>query len=214
MATTKDAENFSAGRQAAYTARNRAALLKAGQEVLAEIGPGATIEQLATHAQVSPTTIYKYFSSKEVLFAEGLDHLWREWVVWSYNGAPPASSLEAVMDSARKLFWLNETHPLFAKILRNMLSNPGFLIAAVKGGGTAAFQELAKQGVIPDQNFEERIILWSYCLAGLLTAVYVNEELTPQEAEVAMGIGLSIWGISEAKAKKLMSRTLVFAPLK
>ena len=56
------------GRQAAYSARNRAALIKAGQEVLAEIGPQATIEQLADHAQVSPTTIYKYFENKENFF--------------------------------------------------------------------------------------------------------------------------------------------------
>ena len=58
------------GRQAAYAARNRAALLKAGQEVLAEIGPSATIEQLAGHAQVSPTTIYKYFTNKDELFIQ------------------------------------------------------------------------------------------------------------------------------------------------
>ena len=55
------------GRQAAYSARNRAALIKHAQEVLAEVGPSATIEQLASHAQVSPTTIYKYFANKEVL---------------------------------------------------------------------------------------------------------------------------------------------------
>jgi len=30
---------------------------------------------------------------------------------------------------------------------------------------------------------------------------------------VALGIGLSVWGISEAKAKKLTSRPLEFAPV-
>ena len=50
MAAKRNAPLETGGRQAAYTARNRAALIKAGQEVLAEIGPSATIEQLAAHA--------------------------------------------------------------------------------------------------------------------------------------------------------------------
>jgi len=39
------------GRQAAYTARNRAALIEAAQVVLAEIGPDATIEQFVAQAK-------------------------------------------------------------------------------------------------------------------------------------------------------------------
>jgi hypothetical protein len=46
-----------------------------------------------------------------------------------------------------------------------------------------------------------------------LTAEFVTEELTPEEANVAFGIGLSVWGISEAKAKKLISRPLGFSPV-
>jgi hypothetical protein len=61
MATKKKAAVLTGNRQAAYSARNRAALIKHAQEVLAEVGPSATIEQLSAHAQVSPTTIYKYF---------------------------------------------------------------------------------------------------------------------------------------------------------
>jgi len=38
--------------------------------------------------------------------------------------------------------------------------------------------------------------------------VHVTEALSPAEADVAMAIGLSVWGISEAKAKKLISRPL------
>jgi hypothetical protein len=34
-------------------------IIKADQEVVAEIGPSATIEKLTGHAEVSPTPIYK-----------------------------------------------------------------------------------------------------------------------------------------------------------
>jgi AcrR family transcriptional regulator len=213
MAAKKQAPKSPGGRQAAYTARNRAKLLQSAREVLAEIGPSATIEQLTAVAQVSPTTIYKYFETKDRMFAEALDIVWREWVVWSYNGEPAAQSLESVIDSARKLFWIRQTHPQFARIIRNTLSNPSFLIASVQSGGYKSFKELAERGVLKNQDFDKRIILWSNCLAGLLTAVHVNEVLSPTEAETAFGIGLSIWGISEAKAAKLMARPLVLAPV-
>lgn len=214
MAARKKVAQVSGGRQAAYTARNRAKLLTSAQQVLANIGPKATIEQIADIAEVSPTTIYKYFDNKEILFSEALDLMWREWVVWSYNGAPPAQSLEAVLDSARKLFWVRQTHPLFAKILHNTLETPMFLIQAVSGGGTEVFRGLAERGELKNQDFENRLLIWAYCLAGLLTAVHVTEQLSPTEAEVAFGIGLSIWGVSDTKAKKLMARPLVFAPVK
>ncbi len=211
LVKTKNRENDSTGgRQAAYLARNRASLIKSAQEVLADIGPEATIEQLASYAQVSSTTLYKYFENKETLFAEALDQAWREWVIWSYNGAQPASSLEAVTDSARKLFWIKDTHPIFAKVIQNVLRNPKFMIDAIREGATATFKSLAKQGYITEVDFEKRIVLWAYCLIGLLTSVHVTGELSPQDAEGAFGIGLSIWGVSEAKAKKLMSRPLVF----
>jgi hypothetical protein len=49
---------------------------------------------------------------------------------------------------------------------------------------------------------------------GLLKSVFVYEELTPEEANLAFGIGLSVWGISEAKAKKMISRPLAFPTIK
>ena len=47
----------------------------------------------------------------------------------------------------------------------------------------------------------------------MLNSVFVTEDLSPSEAEVAFGIGLSVWGISDAKAKKLISRPLEFGPV-
>jgi hypothetical protein len=54
--------------------------------------------------------------------------------------------------------------------------------------------------------------LWTDIYNGILKSVFVTEELSPSEANVAFGIGLSIWGVSEAKAKKLISRPLAFGP--
>ena len=210
MATKKKAAQPS--RQAAYTARNKASLVLAAQKILAEIGPAATIEEISSIAQFSPTTIYKYFPNKEALFTEAMSQIWSEWVLWSYNGKHPTESLEVVIDSARKLFWIKQTHPLFAKILHNTLSNPEFIINAVSGPGRDVFKELARRGEIAKTDFDNRLHLYAYTLAGLLTAVHVTESMSPAEADHALGYALRIFEVSEARAKKIVSRKLEFAP--
>ena len=203
------------GRQAAYAARNRTALVKAGQEVLAEIGPSATIEQLASHAQVSPTTIYKYFENKDELFIQALAEMWITWLQWSSSERAPGTRLETILDTGRKIFWAKKTHPLFANMLHNSLVEmPNFLILSDKGEGKKVFSELAASGELKQDDFEQRYVLWTNTYTGLLKSVFVYEELTPEEANVAFGIGLSVWGITEAKAKKIISRPLSFPPVK
>ena len=213
MPSKKPVNKTAGNRQAAYTARNRAALIKAGQEVLAEIGPAATIEELANHAEVSPTTIYKYFESKEVLFSEAINEMYQRWIIWAYNGKPLGGSLETTLETGRKLFWVKQSHPLFAKILHNTLRDPSFVIAATKHGAESVFKNYADLGILKKEDFDQRFILWSYCYAGILTSVHLTGELSPTQAEESLGIALSIWGITDAKAKKLMSRPLVFAPV-
>jgi AcrR family transcriptional regulator len=198
------------GRQAAYLARTRSALILSAQEVLAEYGPGATIEQLTDHAKVSPTTIYKHFESKDLLFAEALKQIWEDWVVWSNLPLAPGTSLEATMDSGRKLFWVADTHPLFARILQKTLHAPAFLISAVQEGGVRAFREYAGSGALEQADFDKRMIVWTYGFVGLLNSVLVTHQLTPKEAESGLGIGLSVWGLSKSRIDELLARPVVF----
>jgi len=214
MAAKKNPAEESGSRQAAYSARNRARLVKDAQEVLAEIGPTATIEQIAAHAEVSPTTIYKYFENKDLLFVEALSQAWVGFLIWANEQKAPGDRLERTLDSGRKLFWARQTHPLFANMLHNCLNEMSeFLIQSDRGEGKRVFSELAASGDLKQEDFEQRWILWSNLYNAILKSVFVTEELTPSEAEVALGIGLSVWGISEAKAKKLISRPLIYTPV-
>jgi AcrR family transcriptional regulator len=214
MAAKKNVTEESGGRQAAYSARNRARLVKDAQEVLAEIGPSATIEQIAAHAEVSPTTIYKYFENKDLLFVEALSQAWFGFLIWADEQKAPGDRLERTLDSGRKLFWARQTHPLFANMLHNCLNEMSdFLVQSDKGEGKKVFKALAVSGELKKEDFEQRYILWQNLYNAILKSVFVTEELTPSEAEVALGIGLSVWGISEAKAKKLISRPLIYTPV-
>jgi AcrR family transcriptional regulator len=199
-------------RQAAYSARNKARLIKDAQEVLAEIGPSATIEQIAAHAEVSPTTIYKYFENKDELFIQALGEMWHPWVSWAFSQSSSTDELEAVFDVTRRLFRVKETHPHFAQVLHNTLSElPDFFIRADEKTGRRVLSELASAGLLNNENFEHRYQLWESLYFGLVAAVHVTESLSPAEADVALGIGLSVWGISEAKAKKITSRPIRFS---
>ena len=213
MAAKKQVQAATTSRQAAYSARNRARLIKDAQEVLAEIGPTATIEQIAAHAEVSPTTVYKYFENKDQLFIEALGEAWIGFLIWSNQFKAPGDRLERTLDSGRKLFWARQTHPQLAQMLHNCLDEMAeFLAQADNGEGKKAFYEIAKGGDLKLEDFDKRFTLWINIYNGILRSVFVTEELTPEEANVAFGIGLSVWGISEAKAKKLISRPLAFGP--
>ncbi|MCX6445192.1 MAG: TetR/AcrR family transcriptional regulator [Actinobacteria bacterium] len=215
MAQKKKAASPLGGRQAAYSARNRARLISDAQEVLAEIGPSATIEQIAAHAEVSPTTIYKYFENKDDLFILALGEMWTNWLQWASLEVAPGTRLEMTLDTGRKLFWARKTHPLFANMLHNSLVEmPSFLLLSDRGEGKKVFSALAASGELKQDDFDQRYSLWASIYRGLLSSVFVYEELSAADANVAFGIGLSVWGISEAKAQKLVSRPLVFAPVK
>ena len=213
MAVKKQAETAIGGRQAAYSARNRARLIKDAQEVLAEIGPSATIEQIAAHAEVSPTTVYKYFENKDQLFIEALTKSWMDFIAWAYSSLAPGDALENTLDAGRKLFWAKKSHPLYAAMIKNSLNQmPDFIIKS-NPKSKEVFRELARNGFLKQEDFDSRYIVWVSIYSGLLKSIFVTEEFSPSQAEVAFGIGLSVWGISEEKAKKLISRPLLFPPV-
>jgi AcrR family transcriptional regulator len=188
--------------------RNRLALIKSAQAVLAEIGPDATVEQFVARAQVSPTTIYNHFYNKEALFKEALAEAWREWIDWAHGGVPADESLEVAVDVCRRLFRIGKTHPEFARLISKALVNPGFIIEAVKEDSMPAAKQFARLGQINKAEFDKRIRLFSYCVTGILGGVHTTNELSPSDADASLAIALGILGVSPAKAKSMVARTL------
>jgi len=210
MATKKPAAEVTENRQSAYIARNRIALIKSAQGVLAEVGLHSTIEQLATTANVSPTTIYKYFESKEALLSEALAEAWQEFMLWAHGDEIPGSSFQGMIDVFRKLLRAKQSHPQFARILKNTLSDSSFVLDAVRPMALAVIGKAASKEEIASDQFEERVYLWGYSLSGIMNAVFVTEALSPEKADESLAISLEILDFSKAKAKKLVSHPLVY----
>ena len=196
------------GRQAAYTARNRAALISAAQQVLADFGVEATVEQLVAQAQVSPATIYNYFGSKEALLTEALSQMWQEWLVEAYDGKQPGESFDDMVDVCRKLFRVQKTHPLFAQVLNKTLKDPSFIVAAVGAQGRSTLKKTAGLGGLELSDFDKRVSLFTHAIAGIMQDVHVTKELAPTEADVSLAIALSLWNLSPAESSRLTSRPL------
>jgi len=199
----KDGEVLSAA-----TTRNRAALIRSAQQVLAEIGPDATVEQFVAHAQVSPTTIYNHFGSKEAMFAKALEQIFREWLEWAHGGKPADESLETMIGVCRKLFRVQQTHPLLSQILGNTLNNPDFVIGAVMVDSRPAAEAMARRGYFSNVEFDKRIRLFAYCIAGTLHGVHTTKELSPSDADASLEIALAIWDVSPEAARALTSRPM------
>ncbi len=191
-----------------FTARQRATLITSAQRVLATIGPDASVEQLAEHADVSPATVENYFGNKESLLMTSLDLALREWVDWAYGDVPKGDSLEAMIDVCRKLFRAEQTHPEFSQILAKALRDPDFVIEAVQNAALPALEHVAHRGQLPIDDFERRTQLWANTVAGILRDVHTTKKLSPPAADASLAKALAIWDVSPKTAKAITSRPL------
>ena len=112
------------------------------------------------------------------------------------------------VDVCRRLFRIGKTHPEFARLISKALVNPGFIIEAVKEDAMPAAKQFARLGQINKAEFDKRIRLFSFCVAGILSGVHTTNELSPSDADASLGIALGILGVSPAKAKSIVSRPL------
>ena len=208
MAETPRSHENPDGHMSAAVSRNRASLIRSAQHVLAEIGPHATVEQFVAHAQVSPTTIYNHFGSKEAMFSQALAQIFREWLKWARDDRLVGESLDVVIDVCRKLFRVEQTHPLLSQILGKTLDNPGFVIDALMADSRPVAEAMARRGHFNNVEFDKRVHLFAYCIAGILHGVHTTQDLSAADADLSLEIALAIWGLSPEAARAVTSRPL------
>jgi AcrR family transcriptional regulator len=210
MTANGDDVNLLVGRQAAYRARTRASLIKSAHRVLAEVGLGTTIDDLAIQAQVSPATIYNHFHSKEEYLKEALEQLWREWILWAYDGRPFARDIETMIDVCRKMYRLDPSNTLIGRVLSKTLRDSTFVIEALKDSSTAGFKEAAHRAGLDSDDFDTRLEMWAHCLVGIFQGVFVTKKMSHEEADRALRVALSIWSLNKTQAEKLTAKPLEF----
>ena len=204
MATRKKIVPANEGRKSAYVARNRAALLRASQQLLAEVGPDASIDQFAEAAEISVSTIYKHFENKEALIAAANIEAFHEWELWADEQLKGVEDpLEDLVLPMRLFLRLKKTHPLYAAMAARNLPDIPKYFHGTEEGLIEHIAELMKAKIIEIESPAIRIRSISASLLAGLADQLLNPAATEKDADATVEVILSILGISPAKAKKL-----------
>lgn len=88
------------GRKSAYVARNRATIIDAALEVVAENGLHATMDQVAEASGMAMSTLYKHFKDKDELVITVLLEKFMEWeakILTPTDSAAAAKNIQGIL---------------------------------------------------------------------------------------------------------------------
>ena len=197
------------GRKGAYVLRNRAALLKSTQEVLADIGPVATIDDIADHSQMSVSTIYKHFENKETLFAAAIGASFADWESWKNEITKDLKDdLEQLVIPMRLFLRLKTTHPHYAQMVAKNFESIAMIVPALGNEMALHVNRLVKSKVLQIDDVPLCIANLMAILAAALRSRLLDPKFSAADADGSIKIGLVMLGISEAKLKKLFDQKL------
>ena len=192
------------GRKAKAVARNRARHLRSAQELIIAVGPQATIDDFAEHAEVAVATLYKHFGSKEGMVLAAVEDALQRWEQWMMQVVAPISDpLEQLVASLRVMLRTRDTRPMEGVIMARAGQANMAPLDHLGAGFQQAVALLVQQGLLPADHIEAR--------ARALLAVVADEGIrqmstptaTPEEADTVLEWALPMLGISPAKAKRL-----------
>ena len=208
-AGAKKAVSPDKGRKAAYVMRNREALLRSTQEVLAVKGHAVTIEDIADHAQVAVSTIYKHFADKDALISATMLWGFAEWMTKVQSlGDDLADPLEKLVLPMRLFVRVKSTHPHHARNMVNFLEITTQFLPILETELSEHIQELTKAKLLVcDEPDVAARNLQAVLLSTVVNQV-TNQKAKVEDADASIRVALRMVGISEAKARKLTESKL------
>jgi AcrR family transcriptional regulator len=200
------------GRKAAYVARNRMALLKATQEILAIKGEAVTIEDIAEHAQIAVSTIYKHFKDKDALISATILWGFKSWEEWALEQVTDIEDpLEQLVTPMRLFVRVHQTHPHHARSMVNFFGLIKKLAPQVQENLAGHIEVLTKLKILevkkPSAAAKNMFAIMAFTSIEQTT----NPNAKIVDADIAIRSALSMLGISDQKAKKLTESKLVIA---
>jgi AcrR family transcriptional regulator len=208
-ARAKKAVSPDKGRKAAYVLRNREALLRSTQEVLAVKGQAVTIEDIADHAQVAVSTIYKHFSDKDALISATMMWGGFEWLTEVQSlGDDLTDPLEKLVLPMRLFVRVKSTHPHHARNIVNFLEITTQLLSTRDSGLSQHIEELTKAKLLTCDDPDVAARNLQAVLLSTVVNQVTNQKAKIEDADASIRVALSMVGISETKARKLTESKL------
>ena len=198
------------GRKAAYVARNRLALLKSTQEILAMKGDAVTIEEIAEHAEVAVSTIYKHFKDKDALLAATILWGFKSWEEWALEQVVDIEDpLEQLVTPMRLFVRVNQTHPHHARSMVNFFGLITKFAPQVQENLAAHIELLTKVKILAVQKPSAVATNIFAIMSFTLIEQTTNPKAKIADADEAICSALSMLGIDDDLAKKLTESKLV-----
>jgi AcrR family transcriptional regulator len=208
-AGAKKAVSPDKGRKAAYVLRNREALLRSTQEVLAVKGQAVTIEDIADHAQVAVSTIYKHFSDKDALISTTMLWGFSEWMTKVQSlGDDLTDPLEKLVLPMRLFVRVKTTHPSHARNIVNFLEITTQFLPILESELSQHIQDLTKAKLLTCDDPDVAARNLQAVLLSTVVNQVNNQKAKVEDADASIRVALSMVGISEAKARKLTESKL------
>lgn len=198
------------GRKAAYVARNRLALLKSTQEILATKGDAVTIEEIAEHAEVAVSTIYKHFKDKDALISATILWGFKTWEEWALEQvADIEDPLEQLVTPMRLFVRVHQTHPHHARSVVNFFGFITKFAPQVQENLAVHIELLTKLKILE----VDKPTAAASNIFAIMAFTQIEQTTNPKakiaDADLAIRSALSMLGISDEMAKKLTESTLL-----
>ena len=199
----------SQGRKANSVARNRQAIIAGTQEVLAEFGPEATIDQISEKTGMAVSTLYMHFSNKEELFQIAIQSAFFDWEEWVREHTSTISNdLERLVAPMRVFVRVKKTHPKYAKLVTNNFETVLQILPLITIQLQSNINELVDSGKLKISDVPTRAQNIASVALSQLREQLTNPKAKPQDADKAIEIALTMLGISPSVAKKLTTADL------
>ncbi len=197
------------GRKSAYVARNRATIITAALEVLAQDGVHMTMDQVADASGMAMSTVYKHFKDKDELVATVLIEKFIEWEAWATEKCSELTDpLEQLVFPMRMFVRIPQTHPSQAKVLVSHFGFVASIIPMLKAQLTNHVKDLVKAKILtlsdPAAAANNVHAVLTFAVINQIT----NPKATANDADISIRTALSMLGITDAKAKKLTEAKL------
>ena len=199
------------GRKGAYVMRNRAALLHSTQEVLAVKGQAATIEDIAEHAQIAVSTVYKHFKDKDALISATILNAFAEWESWAESLAVQSKDpLQRLVLPMRLFVRLNRTHPHHAQTLVNYFAVVAQIVPQLQVKLVAHVSALNKAKLLKLENPSAAVKHFHAVITFAVVEQVTNPKATEKDGDESVRAALRLLGIPDELAIKLAHSPISF----
>ena len=197
------------GRKSAYVARNRATIINAALEVLADNGLHTTMDQVAEASGMAMSTVYKHFKDKDELVATVLLEKFMEWEAWvTEKNALNADLLEQLVFPMRMFVRIPQTHPSQAKVFVSHFGMIATITPILEVQLMEHVKDLTKSKVLTAMDPRAAAKNLQAIISFAVVNQVINPKFTIADADSSIRTALSMLGITDAKAKKLTEAKL------